>query len=386
MAEYQYYEFTTIHRTLSRDEQQTVGTWSSRAVVTSNSASFTYNYGDFKHKPETCLLSYFDMMLYVASYGCRRLMFRFPEKTVDFKAMKAYAWDNADDYEHSLLIYKKDGFVVVDIDENLEEGFDNWVEGEGILSGLASLWTDIVNGNYACLYLAWANFATQYLEIMEGLEEDEDEGTIKLFEPPVPVGLKKDYPALREFMDFWDISDDLRKAAAQKSPEATEVPLEKLEQALDRLPLTEKNDYLRRLLHNEPLLRIELLKRLHEIMEIAPAPAADPTRSVKDLLQAKVVVAADRTEREKLEAAEKRRLELESMRKRESAIWDAVWTNLLKKTASGYQNAINDLKDLRDLADYCNTKAAFDLKIAEIREQFQRSPTLLQRLRDAQLG
>jgi hypothetical protein len=44
----------------------------------------------------------------IANFGCRRLMFRFPEKSVDFKAMKAYSWNNNDDYEHSLTIYKKE--------------------------------------------------------------------------------------------------------------------------------------------------------------------------------------------------------------------------------------------------------------------------------------
>jgi hypothetical protein len=50
MSEYQYYEFGTVNRTLSRAEQQDVGTWSSRAEVTASSASFTYHYGDFQEK------------------------------------------------------------------------------------------------------------------------------------------------------------------------------------------------------------------------------------------------------------------------------------------------------------------------------------------------
>ena len=97
MSEYQYYEFRTVNRTLTREEVKEVNSWSSRGNVTSTSASFTYNYGDFKQNPEKCLLSHFDMMLYYANYGCRRMMFKFPQKLVNLKTLQQFDYSNSED-------------------------------------------------------------------------------------------------------------------------------------------------------------------------------------------------------------------------------------------------------------------------------------------------
>lgn len=384
MSTYQYYEFRTINRHLSRAEQEDIGGWSSRAVVRADSASFTYHYGDFKRNPETCLLAYFDMMLYISNYGNRRLLFRFPEKSVDFKAMKAYIWHNDDDYEHSLHIYKKNGFVVVDIDESLEEGYDGWVEGEGILSSLTPIWTDILRGNYAGLYAVWVHFAAIYQEIMAE-NGDEDDDSIELFEPPVPAGLAKPSAALTALMDFWDISDSLLEAAAQESTADPEIPIETLEQVIDRLSSKEKNEFLTRLLHQEPLLHTELLKRLHALAGTSPVQANATRRSIVALRQAESVVAAERIEREARAAAEKRRLELESMKKNEKAVWNTVYANLQSKSSAGYKKAVESLKDLRDLADYCKERAAFDRKLSDIRDTFGGSKAFVSKLKEAGL-
>jgi hypothetical protein len=47
MSEYQYYEFLAIDRPLTADEKRRIGELSSRVKPTTNSASFTYSYGDF---------------------------------------------------------------------------------------------------------------------------------------------------------------------------------------------------------------------------------------------------------------------------------------------------------------------------------------------------
>ena len=48
--------------------------------------------------------------------------------------------------------------MVVDIEENMDEGYDGWLEGQGILAALGPLWTDLSQGNYACFYLIRAHF------------------------------------------------------------------------------------------------------------------------------------------------------------------------------------------------------------------------------------
>ena len=385
MAEYQFYEFRTVNRALTRAEQAEVNTWSSRANVTPSGATFVYNYGDFKKDPERCLLSHFDMMLYVANYGCRRMMFRFPADLVDFEAMQAYVWEHEEDYEHYLRVYQKEGYVVVDIEENAEEGYGFWVEGEGILPALASLWTDIANGNYACLYLAWVHFAAYFQEIMDDSDEQDGDEDAPMTEPPLALGLKKPSAALSEFMEFWGISDDLRAAAAQNSPAEDNAPAAELEQGLQRLPEAEKTAFLARLLRDEPHLRIALVKRLQEVSGTAAAQPAADRRSLRVLQEAEAAASKQRMEREQREAAEKRRLELEAMKKREPAIWAAMEANLFKKTSSGYDHAVKELVDLRDLADYNKARPQFEEKMADILERFGRSSALKERLKNAKL-
>ncbi len=262
MSEYQYYEFRTVNRTLSRAEQSEVNTWSSRGEVTPTSATFVYHYGDFRQDPERCLLGYFEMMLYLANFGCKRLMFRFPKALVNLKALQAYEWD---DDQCTIKIYQKDQYVVVDIDENLEEGYGGWLEGEGILAALGPLWTDITQGNYACLYLIRAHFIAQYQAFIEDDDDKDDAEALNVLEAPIPAGLKKPTAALSEFMSFWGIDDAIRAAAAKKSPVEKETPIADLEKALKKLSAAEKDDFLVRLLREEPHLRATLIKRLREI-------------------------------------------------------------------------------------------------------------------------
>ena len=51
-SEYQYYEFRAIDRPLTETQKSKISALSSRARVTSHTASFVYNYGDFKGNPE----------------------------------------------------------------------------------------------------------------------------------------------------------------------------------------------------------------------------------------------------------------------------------------------------------------------------------------------
>lgn len=64
MSEYQYYEFQALDRPLTQAERGEISQLSSRVVLNSTSAAFTYHYGDFRGKPESVLEKYFDAMLY----------------------------------------------------------------------------------------------------------------------------------------------------------------------------------------------------------------------------------------------------------------------------------------------------------------------------------
>ena len=63
MSEYQYYEFQTIDRHLTDEEQAALSQLSSRVEISSTRAVFTYSYGDFRVSPEQVLAKYFDAMV-----------------------------------------------------------------------------------------------------------------------------------------------------------------------------------------------------------------------------------------------------------------------------------------------------------------------------------
>ena len=80
MSEFQQYQFQTIDRPLTEAQRKEVNSWSSRAAASSTSVTFTYHYGDFSQDEEKVLAEFFDAMLYVANWGTKQLMFRFPQK------------------------------------------------------------------------------------------------------------------------------------------------------------------------------------------------------------------------------------------------------------------------------------------------------------------
>jgi len=149
MSEYQYYEFQTIDRPLTKAEQQAVSLLSSRVQLSSTRAIFTYSYGDFRGDPKELLVQYFDAMFYMANWGTLQLMFRFPKALIDVERMQKYC------VEYQIVVSEINNFVILEISINDEEGF-GWIEGEGNLSSLIGLRQEILQGDYRLLYLGLA--------------------------------------------------------------------------------------------------------------------------------------------------------------------------------------------------------------------------------------
>jgi hypothetical protein len=132
VSEYQYYEWQTVDRLLTEDDQQAVRNLSSHIEVSSSRAVVTYAYGSFKHDPGQVLARFFDAHLYLANWGSRRLMFRFPSGPVSRDMIQPHC------VQDRITFRTVNGFDVFDMDLSEEEG-GGWIEGEGSLSGLISL-------------------------------------------------------------------------------------------------------------------------------------------------------------------------------------------------------------------------------------------------------
>ena len=148
MSEYEYYEFQVIDRPLHESEQAEISRLSRRVALTPNQAVFTYSYGDFPSNPITVLTKYFDAMLYLANWGTKQLVFRFPRSLVDAETLAPYCFPDV----ISTSVTKKAVLLDICFDE---EGGGYWIEGEGWLSALIPLRQDILRGDFRVLYLAW---------------------------------------------------------------------------------------------------------------------------------------------------------------------------------------------------------------------------------------
>lgn len=148
MSEYQYYEFQSIDRLLTDSEFADVKKLSSRGNVSRNQAIFEYNYGDFRYEPIEILTEYFDMMLYMANWGTRRLCFRLPKTLVKFEEIALYSVPDV------ITTSIMNDYVIIDIHFTTDDD-SGWIEGENILPELLGLRNDLLQGNYQALYIAW---------------------------------------------------------------------------------------------------------------------------------------------------------------------------------------------------------------------------------------
>ena len=229
---------------LSLDQKAEVSALSSRAHVTSHSAVFVYNYGDFRGDPEQLMNDYFDAMLYMANWGSRRLMFRLPQSLIDTKEVGLYCI--SEEIDRRTTRDKK--YVIIDLDFQ-DEDLATWTDGESWLDDLVDLREALIQGDFRMLYLAW-------LKAVHNAPDwkDIDQDTI---EPPVPAGLGQLSPVLKTLVEFLAVDEAMVAAAAQKSVPRTEASIQ-LEPWIDKLPVAEQHDFLRRLSRDEPNLSVPL--------------------------------------------------------------------------------------------------------------------------------
>ncbi len=258
MSEFQQYQFQTIDKPLTEAQRKEVSSWSSRASASATSITFTYSYSDFPKDEEKVIAKFFDAMLYVANWGTKRLMFRFPKSIIDEKAMLEYAIHP--EYAESYLKFSDSGvFTILDINFSDDDG-GGWIaEDEYQLSDFISLREQIINGDYRCLMIAWLKIAEEDVDMeKDEYEEEEYEGHIQ---PPIPAGLKKLNGALTAFRKFFEIDKSILTNVAKKSPSLTKKKLD-YARLLLKLSAKEKDDFLLRLANGEARLDVKFRKLL----------------------------------------------------------------------------------------------------------------------------
>ena len=127
MSEYQYYEFRTIDRPLTDQEQAHIGRLSSRVDLSPYHAIFVYNYSDLPTSAKDLLTQYFDAMFYIANWGSCQLMFRFPKDVIEYDRVQAYFHPYI--IEEFLSVRVRGEYVILNIEWHQEDGGWGWIEG-----------------------------------------------------------------------------------------------------------------------------------------------------------------------------------------------------------------------------------------------------------------
>ncbi len=377
MSEYQYYEWLAIDRPLDKQQLAAVNDLSSHMdVVTATQAVVTYSWGDFKHNPHKVLADYFDAYLYTANWGSRRLAFRFPAAAVNAAAIEPYLI-------HDVIELDRAGtYSLLTLEIENEDSDNDWIDVDGLLSQIAGVRRQLMNGDYRALYLIWLAMVTLRdgdIDVDDGDEDDELPP-----EPPVPPGLGKLDGSLTALCEFFGVSEHLVVAAAAKNASVIEPTEGDLRAKIAKLPRNRADDYLLRMLSDDSPLSTELRRELG-LNKINPAKQTSHGRTPKTLLHDAKLYARIASQRHEAGALKARIAELEKLATREEAAWVLVIAAIQKQTASGYDAAVAQLVDLRDLSQHQGDPHTFDIRLATVVEKLGNSRALVNRLKKAGL-
>jgi len=378
MSEYQYYEFTAIDRPLGGADQDALRALSTRARITATSFTNSYEWGDFKGDPAGLMENWFDLHLYLANWGSRRLMIHWPARLVDRHLLGALL------REVDCATLRSAGQNLI-LDIGIDEAeSEDWDDGSGWLAALAPLRADVLGGDLRLFYLLW----------LRAVEAD-------VFEPdklePIP-GIGPMTGALDAFANFFNIDRDLIAAAAERSADplagqpASSKAIRPIVAAMTDM---EKTDLLARLFdgdaHAASRLRSFVRQRL--VSEIdAPLGAArtvgqlraraEAIRHARERAQAEKAAVEQRRRDEEAERA--RRARLEAICRRGESVWREIEAEIERRNATGYDRAASLLFDLRAISEKKGAPEDFVRRLQEIRDRHARKERFIERL--AKLG
>jgi len=379
--EYQQYEFQCIDKPLSPEDRAEISSWSSRTEATASGATFTYSYSDFPKDEFQVVVRYFDIMLYQANWGTKRLLIKLPLKLVDYEALKQFdsSVGKRYYYERDLVVTRNQEYAFIDFNENDEDGYIDWVE-EGSLLSLLPIREYIINGDYRPLYLFWL-----HAMLRRAQQTNATESLAKILntkEPPVPNNLKKISAPLQDFIEYWAIESSWIKAACQNSQDQTKPTLD-LEKSIKSLSEKEKNDYLLRLAKGELRLNQHFLKFLQKKEGLSTTNTKhENRRNVKDLVEVVKKIDFEKQSLAKAEAEKKKKEEMRRIANTEERRWESIHKNVSKGNSRAYDFAVETLKELLELAEFRNEIPAFKTQLEKIKTKFSRKSSFIRKVKN----
>lgn len=247
MSEYQSYELIALDRPLTATEMAELRSVSTRAEITPTRFWNEYQWGDLKADPAKLLARYFDVHVYFANWGTRRLMFRLPITAVDVTALQPY-FPGA-----SATLTTTAEHVILDLVSEVDDPEDDWFEAGHLTGSLTPLRAGLLGGDLRMVYLAWL------LTVQAG------EVGARALEPPPPGGLGTLPAPLVALAAFLRVDQDLLAAAADPATHDGQAKdTGRFSEWVKRLPASERDRWLLRAADNPSLaLGSELLGEFH---------------------------------------------------------------------------------------------------------------------------
>ena len=315
----------------------------------------------------------------MANWGVRQFCLRLPESWFDYNELKAMLPGDA------AWVKRTRKNLIAGFYAEIEES--DWDDGTAWMGSLVSHRSDLLRGDLRCLYLGWL-LCVQYGEVAD-----------KQPEPPVPAGLGQSSASLGSLINFFGIDKDLVAVAAVSSAPFSAGPSpEDLNIWIRSLPENEKNDLLiTAVSESGDRWKNELLRQFYRKHKRLTSLANVATqRTAGDLLLAAQARTEERTRRieadrikesarQKVKEAAERARYLDQLAKREAAVWNDALAYIEKRQQKGYDQAIQLLIDLRDLAIRQQHEAVFQAKIENLRVKHGAKVSFLQRLKKANL-
>jgi hypothetical protein len=373
MSEYQYYEFQAIDRPLSEADRQALRDISSRARITATSFTNSYEWGDFKGDPARLMERWFDLHLYLANWGSRRLMMRLPKRLIDRSDIDTFLRE----VDCATVRVSGDN-LILDIDRN-ELEFDDWDDGSGQLAALAPLRAEVMAGDLRMFYLLWLTAVEEDVFV-----EDEPE--------PMP-GIGPLSATLEAFAAFFGIDPDLVQAAAEHPAGATASPVsaETVRGIISAISAADKTALLSRVFDGDPHVAAELRSKVMKCMAADHAGPPAKLRTVGELRARAEAIGKARAEAaaKKLAAEQKRRAEeaekarqvrLLAIARRGEGVWRDVEAEIERRNAPGYDTAASLLADLQAVAKEGGTAGDFTRRLRAIRERHARKEKFIERI------
>lgn len=340
--------------------------------ITATSFTNAYEWGDFKGDPATLMENWFDLHLYLANWGSRRLMIRLPKRLVDRHLLDAFL-SQVDCAE--LRVVGEN--LILDIDRG-ELEFEDWDDGSGWLAALAPLRAEVLAGDLRLFYLLWLTAVGD--DVFEG---DEPE--------PMP-GVGPMTGPLEAFAEFFGIDSDLVQAAAEQQavPMPSAMPASAVDEIISTMPDPEKTAMLSRLFDGDPHVAMELRAKVRDRMAVTGAPLV-AARTVGDLRARALAIGITREQlaaakvaaeqkRQTAEAEKARQARLSAIVRRGEDVWREVESEIERRNAGAYDKAASLLMDLRAVAEERGAMPDFEKRLRAIRDRHAGKARFIDRL------